>query len=39
MNHLIEFGTGTEWTFNQSYEFKVLNSLSTLIPKTKVEHY
>jgi hypothetical protein len=27
-----------EWTLNQSYEFKVFNSLSTLIPKTKDEH-
>jgi hypothetical protein len=33
---LIEFGT--EWTFNQSYEFKEMNSLSTLRPKTKDEH-
>jgi hypothetical protein len=30
--------SGTEWTLNQSYEFKVLNSLSTPRPKTKVEH-
>jgi hypothetical protein len=34
---LIEFGT--EWTLNQSDEFKVMNSLSTLRPKTKDEHY
>jgi hypothetical protein len=30
---------GTEWTLNQSYEFKVMNSLSTPRPKTKDEHY
>jgi hypothetical protein len=34
---LIEFGP--EWTFNQSYEFKVMNSLSTPRPKTKDEYY
>jgi hypothetical protein len=37
MNHAIE--SGTEWTFNQSYEFKVMNSLSTPRSKTKDEHY
>jgi hypothetical protein len=31
---LIEFGT--EWTLNQSYEFKVMNSLSTPRPKTRM---
>jgi hypothetical protein len=30
--------SGTEWTFNQSYEFKVMNSLSIPWPKTKDEH-
>jgi hypothetical protein len=30
--------SGTEWTLNQSYEFKVMNSLSTPRPKTKDEH-
>jgi hypothetical protein len=29
--------SGTEWTLNQSYEFKVMNSLSTPRPKTKDE--
>jgi hypothetical protein len=33
---LIEFGT--EWALNQSNEFKVINSLSTLRPKTKAKH-
>jgi hypothetical protein len=33
---LIEFGI--EWTFNQSFEFKVMNSLSTPRPKTNDEH-
>jgi hypothetical protein len=28
----------TEWTLNQSYEVKVMNSLSTPRPKTKDEH-
>jgi hypothetical protein len=30
--------SGTEWTFNQSYEFKIMNSLSTPRSKTKNEH-
>jgi hypothetical protein len=30
--------SGIEWTLNQSYEFKVMNSLSTPSPKTKNEH-
>jgi hypothetical protein len=30
--------SGTEWILNQSYEFKVMNSLSTPRPKTKDEH-
>jgi hypothetical protein len=29
---------GTEWTLNQSYEFKVMNRLSTPRSKTKDEH-
>jgi hypothetical protein len=33
---LIEFGT--EWALNQSYEFKVFNSLSAPRSKTKDEH-
>jgi hypothetical protein len=33
---LIEFGT--EWTLNQSDEFKVMNSLNALRPKTKDEY-
>jgi hypothetical protein len=32
---MIEFGT--EWAFNQSDEFKVINSLTTSKPKTKAE--
>jgi hypothetical protein len=31
--------SGTERTLNQSYEFKVMNSLSTPRSKTKYEHY
>jgi hypothetical protein len=31
-------GFGTEWTLDQSYEFKVMNSLSTPRSKTKDEH-
>jgi hypothetical protein len=34
---VIEFGT--EWTLNQSDEFKVINSLRTPKSKTKDEHY
>jgi hypothetical protein len=30
---------GTKWTLNQSYEFKVMNSLNTPRPKTKDEYY
>ena len=30
--------SGTKWTLNQSNEFRVMNSLSTLRPKTKDEH-
>jgi hypothetical protein len=30
--------SGTEWTLNQSYEFKVINSLTTPWSKTKDEH-
>jgi hypothetical protein len=33
---MIEFGI--EWALNQSDEFKVINSLTTPNPKTKVEH-
>jgi hypothetical protein len=33
---VIEFNIG--WTLNQSYEFKGMNSLSILRPKTKDEH-
>jgi hypothetical protein len=29
--------SGTEWTFNQSYEFKIMNSLST--PRSKVQEH
>jgi hypothetical protein len=32
----IEFGT--EWALKQLDEFKVINSLTTLKPKTKIEH-
>jgi hypothetical protein len=34
---MIEFGI--EWAFNQSYEFKVINSLTTPKSKTKAEQY
>ena len=30
--------SNTEWTLNQSYEFKIMNSLSTRRPKSKDEH-
>jgi hypothetical protein len=30
--------SGIEWTLNQSYEFKVMNTLSTPRPKTKDKH-
>jgi hypothetical protein len=30
--------SGTKWTLNQSYDFKVMNSLSTPRPKAKDEH-
>jgi hypothetical protein len=30
--------SGTEWTLNQSNQFKVMNSLNTPRPKTKDEH-
>jgi hypothetical protein len=27
--------SGIEWTFNKSYEFKIINSLNTPRPKNK----
>jgi hypothetical protein len=31
--------SGTKWTLNQSYEFKIMNSLNIPRPKTKDEHF
>jgi hypothetical protein len=38
VSHRHSIESSTEWTLNQSYEFKIMNTLSIPRPKTKDEH-